>query len=80
MGKKPIGGWIASYVTVQVEYFVAVVDSDGPATDKPHLEPSDKEDEIGYPQREKQKELQEMVSNDVIPKPAFCQLRRLYGK
>ena len=32
---------IASYVAVQVEYFVAVIYSDGVAPDEPHLEPTD---------------------------------------
>lgn len=42
---------IVSYVTVQVEYLVAIVHSNRLAPDKPHLEPADQEDEIGQPER-----------------------------
>lgn len=41
---------MASYLTVHIEYLVAIVDSDGLAPDEPQLEPTDQEDEIGQPQ------------------------------
>lgn len=74
------GEGIASYVTVQIEYLVAIVDSDGPSPDEPHLESTDQEDEIGQPERDEEEELEDMVTNNMIPKPVSNLLLRLYGE
>jgi len=37
---------MASYIAVNIEYLVAIVDSDGLPPHEPHLEPTDRGDEI----------------------------------
>ena len=69
---------MASYITVHVEYFVTVIDPDGLPSDKPHLQSTDQEDEMGQPQGEKEEELKHVVPDDIIPKPDSNQLLRLY--
>ena len=71
-------GGIASYITVHIEYLVAIVDSNGLAPDEPHLEPTDQKDEIGQPERDKEEKLEDMVANKIIPKPVSNLLLRLY--
>ena len=68
---------IASYVTIEVEYFVAVVNSNGLAPDEPDLESTGQEDEIGKPQREKEEKLEDMKANETVPKPVSNLLLRL---
>ena len=71
---------IASYITVHIEYFVAIVDSDRLAPDEPDLEPSDQEYEIGNPKRDEEEELEDVIADKVVPKPVPGQLLRLYGE
>ena len=59
---------------------MAVVDSDRLVSNKPHLQPTDQEGEVGQPQREEQEELYDVVANNPVPKPVLHQLFRLYGE
>lgn len=58
---------------------MTVVHSDGVASDEPQLEATDEEDEIGEPEREKKEELEEVVTNEMVPEPATDQSLGLYG-
>jgi len=71
---------MASYTAVHIENLVAIVDSDGLAPYEPHLEPTDEEDEVGQPQREKEKQLEDVVANEIVPEPVPTQLLWLYGE
>lgn len=57
---------------------MTVVYADGLASDEPQLEATDEEDEIGEPEREKEEELEDMVTKKMVPKPVSDQLLGLY--
>jgi hypothetical protein len=58
---------------------VAVVHSDGPASEEPQLEATDEEDEAGEPEREEKEELEEVVTDKMVPKPVSDQSPGLYA-